>query len=352
MFAFDTNQPVSSEIIDRPSFVRMRSASAVLLGITLLAVIARVEPAYARTIQVGPGQVYSMPNQAAKIASDGDIIEIAAGDYPKGVALWKANDLIIRGVGGMAHMKSAGKTIQGKGLWVIKGNNITIEHIGFHGARVSDRNGAGIRLEGSGLTVRNSLFRKNQNGILTGANPESDVLVEQTEFDRNGQGDGQSHNIYIGKIRKFTLQDSVSRRAKVGHQVKSRAAENIIANNKLADEKSGNSSYLIDLPNGGIASITGNTLQQGKLAENFAMISFGAEKKKALHALNSLRIENNTFINDRQAGCRLLFVREGVLPAIVTRNHFVGCKRMDGPVTSDANRHENRSALPPTSESD
>lgn len=331
--------------------MRMWLASTALLAITLLAVITLFQPAYARTIQVGPGHLYSLPSQAAKIAKNGDIIEIAAGDYLADVALWKASNLTIRGVGGTAHMKSRGKTKQGKAIWIIKGNDTTVEYIGFHGAKVRDKNGAGIRLEGRSLTVRNSLFRNNQNGILTGGNPASEVLVERTEFDRNGHGDGQSHNIYIGKIRKFTLQDSVSRRAKVGHQVKSRAAENIIINNKLADEITGNSSYLIDLPKGGIAYIAGNTLQQGRLAENFAMVSFGAEKN-ALHALSSLRIENNTFINDRRAGCRLLFVREGVLPAIVTRNHFVGCKRMDGPIISDANRYEKRSALPPTSESD
>jgi hypothetical protein len=315
----------------------------------VLAGPALFQPASARTIQVGPDRLYTLPSQAAKIAHDGDVIEIDAGDYPADAAFWRANNLTIRGVGGMAHLKSQGTTVKGKAIWVIKGNNTTVEHIGFYDAKVSHKNGAGIRQEGTNLTVRNSLFRNNQNGILTGKNPESEVLVEYTEFDQNGHGDGQSHNLYIGAIRKFTLRDSVSRRARIGHQVKSRAAENIITNNKLADGVTGNSSYLIDLPVGGRAYIAGNTLQQGALAENSTMVSFGAEKKQPLHAQSALRVENNTFINDRRAGCRLLFVREGTEPAVVSHNRFVGCKKMDGPIKSEANQYQERSALPRTS---
>lgn len=329
------------------------STKSLLIGVLTSLVLSQT--AHARTIRVGPDHLYNFPSQAAKKAHDGDIIEIEAGEYPADVALWRANNLTIRGVGGMAHMKSGGKTIQGKAIWVFKGNDATVEHIGFHDAKVPSKNGAGIRLEGTNLTVRHSLFRNNQNGILTGKNPESEVLIEHTEFDQNDQVNNSSkknlyHNIYIGLIRKFTLRDSVSRRAKVGHQVKSRAAENIITNNKLADEVTGTSSYLIDLPSGGRAYVAGNTLQQGALNENSTMISFGAENLK--HPQNALRVENNTFINDSQAGCRLLFVKEGVEPAIVTHNRFVGCKRMNGPIDSESNVYQDRSALPPTSERD
>lgn len=337
---------------EKSSPSRIWSTPARSLFIAVLAIPALFQPACARTIQVGPDRLYTLPSQAAKIANDGDIIEIDAGDYRSDAAFWRANNLTIRGVGGMAHLKSQGVTVKGKAIWVIKGNDTIVEHIGFYDAKVTSKNGAGIRLDGRDLTVRNSLFRNNQNGILTGKNPESEVLVEHTEFDQNGYGNGQSHNLYIGAIRKFTLRDSVSRRARIGHQVKSRAAENIITNNKLADEVTGNSSYLIDLPEGGRAYIAGNTLQQGALAENFTMVSFGAEKKKPLHAQNALRVENNIFINDRRAGCRLLFVKSGIEPAIVTHNRFVGCSKMEGPIRSEANSYQDRSVLPPTRQGD
>lgn len=108
---------------------------------------------------------------------------------------------------------------------MIQGANTTVENIEFSGCRVPDKNGAGIRQEGPGLTVRHCSFHDNENGMLAGANPDSVILVEYSEFNHNGAGDGQSHNIYIGKVKSFTLQYCWSHRASVGHLVKSRAEE-------------------------------------------------------------------------------------------------------------------------------
>jgi hypothetical protein len=339
-----------SNRVSRPRRTSSTLRFAGLFGAALACLVA-LQPAFARTIQVGPARLYTLPSQAAKVAHDGDVIEIDAGDYVGDVALWRADKLTIRGAGGTAHMKSQGKTFKGKAIWVIKGDDATVEHVAFYDADVPSKNGAGIRLEGTNLTVRHSLFRNNQNGILTGKNPDSEVLIEHSEFDQapdvKHRPNGIYHNIYIGAIRKFTLRDSVSRRAKVGHQVKSRASENVITNNRLADELTGTSSYLIDLPAGGKAYVAGNTLQQGTLNENSTMVSFGAEK--ILHTQNVLTMENNTLINDA-GSCRLLFVKPGMETASVTNNRFVGCKRMDGPIDAKDNTFQERSALPPTSE--
>ncbi len=59
---------------------------------------------------------------------------------------------------------------EGKGIFVIKGGNVTIENLGFFGARVRDRNGAGIRLERGRLKVVRCVFEGNENGILTSNN--------------------------------------------------------------------------------------------------------------------------------------------------------------------------------------
>lgn len=328
---------------DRPRYSR---AAALLLFAVFVVLGART--ADARVIEVGPGKLYALPSQAAAIARDGDVVEIAAGDYRADTAVWKANRLTLRGAGGMAHLRSEGKTAKGKAIWLIKGDDTTIEHIGFHDARASHRNGAGIRLEGTNLTVRHALFRNNDNGILTGKDPQSEVRVEHSEFVENGHGDGQSHNLYIGVIRKFTLADSVSRRARVGHQVKSRAAENVIVRNRLVDEATGTSSYLIDLPIGGIAQVEDNFLQQGPRAENSTLVSFGAERKRPLHPESLLTVENNTFVNDRPGRCNLIFVREGAPTATVRGNRFVGCSRLVGPIAESANRFLDRAALPAT----
>lgn len=285
----------------------------------------------AGTLKVGPNQTIKLPSQAAMLAQDGDIVEIEAGTYLKNATVWRANNLNLRGINGMARLLSQGTTVEGKGIWIIKGNNTTVENIEFADARAPDKNGAGIRLEGANLTVKNCLFRENENGILTGANPQSTVHIENSEFDHNGHGDGQSHNMYIGAIGKFTLQNSISRHANIGHQVKSRAAYNLIANNIIEDGPTGQSSYLIDLPSGGEAHIIGNTLHQGKHAENFTMVAYGAENLP--HSKNSLTVTNNNFKNERRASCRLIWIKPANVTATIKNNQYTGCTRIDGNYT-------------------
>src|SRR5262245_41034906 len=111
-------------------------------------------PQPGRILKVGPGKAYKVPSQAAAAAKDGDVVEIDAGIYNGDVAVWSANRLVLKGVGGRAHLKVAGQNAQGKGIWVLAGNDTTVENIEFSGARVPDENGAGIRLEGDGLTIQ------------------------------------------------------------------------------------------------------------------------------------------------------------------------------------------------------
>ena len=53
----------------------------------------------AKVIQVGATREIRTLRQAAKIARDGDIIEVDSGDYKGDTAVWTQNDLIIRGTG-------------------------------------------------------------------------------------------------------------------------------------------------------------------------------------------------------------------------------------------------------------
>src|SRR5262245_42128571 len=196
-------------------------------------------PAKPRVLRVGPAQELKTPSAAAKVARNGDVVEIEAGIYAGDAAVWRAHRLTIRGVGGRAHLRADGAEAEGKGTWVIKGNDTTVESVEFSGAKVSDRNGAGIRLEGAGLTVRDCFFHHNENGILTGANPASDVVIENSEFAHNGCGNGYSHNLYIGVVRSFTLRFSYVHHARIGHNVKTRALRNEILYNRIADENDG-----------------------------------------------------------------------------------------------------------------
>lgn len=287
------------------------------------------------TIRVGPGRPYSKPSEAAKVAKDGDVIEILAGTYPGDAAVWIQNNLTIRGVHGRAHLPANGQLAQGKAIWVIKGKNTTIENIEFSGAKVPDRNGAGIRQEGPGLTIGGCYFHDNENGILAGADTASDIVVEHTEFSNNGFGDGQTHNIYIGRVRSFTLRYSYSHHARVGHNVKSRAQTNYILYNRIMDEETGASSYAVEFPNGGTSYVIGNLIQQGPKSENFHIIMYGAERLNS--GRNDLYIVNNTIVNDRDSGV-FVKVRPGASPAMLVNNIFCGPgKVLIGPGEMQAN---------------
>jgi hypothetical protein len=273
-------------------------------------------------LRVGASRELKRPSAAAQVARDGDVIEIDAGVYEGDAVVWRQHGLTIRGIGGRAHLRANGAQAEGKAIWVIKGNDTTVEGVEFSGAKVPDHNGAGIRLEGAGLTVRDCYFHHNENGILTGANPSSDIVVEHSEFAHNGFGDGRSHNLYIGSIGSFTLRFSYVHHAIVGHNVKSRARNNHITYNRIMDEDSGRSSYALDFPNGGLAFVIGNAIQQGPATENSTIVSYGAEGLQ--HPINELYFVNNTVVNDRTAGGRFLFVREGTGGARILNNLFSG----------------------------
>jgi hypothetical protein len=274
-----------------------------------------------RLLQVGPGRSLKTPSRAAAIAKDGDTIEIDAGLYSGDVATWTRNDLTIRGVGGRAHLYAHGRSAQGKGIWVIEGANTTVENIEFSGATVPDQNGAGIRLQGPGLIVRNCYFHDNENGILTGASPNSDVLIENSEFARNGFEDGQSHNIYIGNVRTFTLRYSYSHEANIGHLVKSRAETNYILYNRLTDEV-GTASYEIDLPSGGRSYIIGNLIQQSPSTDNETIISYAEEGGR--NPVQELYVINNTIVNDYVGGGTFVHVSGLPTKSLLMNNIFVG----------------------------
>ena len=125
------------------------------------------------TLNVGPTRMYKTPCEAFKASHDGDLIEVDAEvTYVGDVCTIYRNRLSIRGVGGRARIDAGGKSAQGKSIWVVAGNDTTIENIEFANCRVADKNGAGIRQEGINLTLRHCFFHDNEDGILTGVNPK------------------------------------------------------------------------------------------------------------------------------------------------------------------------------------
>lgn len=284
--------------------------------------------AAADTLRVGPGLYYTLPSQAAKAAKDGDTVEIAATTYAGDVAVWRQNNLTIRGVGGRPHLKAEGKSAQGKALWVIRGANVKIENVEISGVAVPDRNGAAIRAEGQGLILDNVILHDNQMGILESSVAGSDIIIRNSKiYDNYVRVAGRSigHNIYIGRARSFLLENSEVYGARKGHNVKSRAESTTILHNHIYDGDDGSASYQIDLSNGGNVVIRGNKIEQGRQPENYGLVSYGAEKRP--NPSNKLTIEYNTFINHHR-DC--LFVQNHIdsVNARLIANEFKGKGRI------------------------
>lgn len=280
----------------------MRSWTRPLLG-SLLFCLWCVSCVTAATIQVGPGRALTVPSQAALQAHDGDTIEIDAGTYVADAAKWTASNLTIRGMGGRAKIISNGANIQSWGLWVIQGNNTTVEDVELSGCH-TDGAGSGIRLQGKGLTLRRVKISDNDHGLLTNdetGTRTSDVLIEDSEFARNGLGDGQTHNIYVSLIHAFTMRRSYSHDSIGGQLVKSRALTTTLEYNLLMDRPGGTSNYEVDISCGGTAILRGNVIQQDARTSNAVLVTFKPETLACLPTglPDVLTLVNNTLIGNR-----------------------------------------------------
>ncbi len=289
----------------------------------------------ASTLRV-PDQ-YDTVSAAASAAENGDTIEIESGTYTgQGiVATWPKNNLVIRGVNGRAHMNADGVTISnGKSIWLTTGDHITIQNIEFSNAHVPENNGSGIRHEGGLLTVSNCLFHDNENG-LRGSKVAEEIIVEYCEFNHNGFNEnGLNHNIYIGNIDSFTIRYSYSHHAFYGHNLKTRANTNFILYNRIMDESTGNAAYQIDVPDGGLTYIIGNTIHQGAIPENDSMISYAVESQK--NPVQKLYVSGNTLVSDKSPakGIRI----KGTPVAEIVNNIF---DNLTTPVNGSASRYQN-----------
>jgi hypothetical protein len=88
------------------------------------------------------------------------------------------------------------------------------------------------------------------------------------------------------------------------------------------DEHDGRSSYALEFPNGGLAFVSGNLIQQGPLNDNRTIVSYGAEGLK--NPQNELYFANNTVVNDDPRGGPFIFIREGADVARIVHNVFSG----------------------------
>ncbi|MBX3644801.1 MAG: hypothetical protein KF720_17225 [Rubrivivax sp.] len=278
-----------------------------------------------RVWRVGPGGPLLRIADAARLARAGDIVEIEAGDYHGDVALWTQAKLTIRGVNGNARLFADGRAAEGKAIWVIRHGDFDIANIDFIGAKVGDGNGAGIRFEGGNLRITNCLFWGNQMGLMTSnTNRAADatLVIENSEFAYSHVPKKWGHNLYVGSIASLTVTGSYFHHAGVGHLLKSRAKANHILYNRLTDESGGRASYELEFPNGGLAQVVGNVIQQQVGAENSVMVAYGLEGYK--WPLNALYMGSNTLVNDHPHGGTFLRVAPGADRVVSADNLLVG----------------------------
>jgi hypothetical protein len=293
---------------------------SVALPLLALAIILLPSVSEARQLDVGPGRQFEVPSAAASASRPGDTIVIQPGEYFD-CAVWTVNRLTIAGAA--PGVTITDKTCEGKALFVMRGNDITVRNITLTRARVPDSNGAGIRAEGRNLTVENSRFLNNENGILAADDPASTITVSNSEFRENGKcAQACAHGIYVGRIGLLRISGSTFDKTKVGHSIKSRALRTELRNNVIVDGADGTSSYVVDIPNGGSLVMEGNTLEKGPKSSNpSAAVVIGAEG--VTHPTRELRIAANNFTNDQPQ--ETVFVRNlTATPAILTGNSFVG----------------------------
>jgi Ca2+-binding RTX toxin-like protein len=264
------------------------------------------------TLTVGSGQQFSTISAAVAASHDGDVVQVQAGTYTNDFATINTK-ITLQGVGGMVHMVATQPIPNDKGI-LVTNTDVTIDHFEFSGATGPSGNDAGIRYQGGNLTLTNDYFHDNQNGLLANnTGGVGTISISNSEFSHNGAGDGYTHNIYVGEIGKVTIDNSYFHDAVVGHEIKSRADETVITNSRIADN-AGNSSYSIDLPNGGKATISGNVIEQGANGGNPNIIAYGEEG--GLHSGSSLSITNNTVLNDMVGKGTLLWDASGTSASV------------------------------------
>ncbi len=286
----------------------------------LIAGIFFLHTARADTLSVGPGSAFPDVAQAALAAKSGDTIVIAEGTYAA-CAVWRADSLTIRGLGSGALFE--GPLCGDKAIFIIQGRHVRVDNIGFANARSDDGNGAGIRAEGDDLLVENSRFANDQDGILSGSNPQSAITVRNSIFTHNGAclPPGCAHAIYVGHIALLRVENSRLLGTQSGHAVKSRASRTEILRSTIEDGPDGTSAYLVDIPNGGTLLMAGNVLEKGAGGNNHsAVVSIGEEGR--LQPSVGIDLFDNSLTND---GPPTVFVRNNsATPARLSANTLKG----------------------------
>ncbi len=286
------------------------------------------------------GELYSTLKAAFEAARPYSRIRIAPGEWFEGGVI-TADGVVIEAQG--AHI--VGATVEGKAALVVRADNVEIHGLECSRISVPDRNGACVRLEGRNLALAGVHFHDSEEGLLTGGDPGT-VAIWNSRFERLGRA-GRAHGIYVGGGRLHISRSRFLASRDQGHEIKSRALENVIEDSVIASA-GGDDSRLIDISNGGVLIVRRSVLQEGPASVNHDLIGYGLEGL-AKGATHRIRIEDSIIISDADRPVTFLARPKGAPRPEFFGNLFAGRFR-DLSDDRPLNRHaDDRAAagLPP-----
>lgn len=254
----------------------------------LIALLAAAAPASAQStgpaaeprFAVEGGQTFFTLQEAVRAIGDGrGTIRIAPGRYEECITQDGGEIAYVADQPGGVIFDTV--TCEGKAAFVLRGRAATIDGLVFQNMQVPDRNGAGIRLEQGNLTVRETLFRNSESGILGSNDQRGAIRIERSTFAGLGRCDDDydcAHSIYINGAGPVSVTSTRFERGRGGHYVKVRSPQVEVTDSSFDDSAGTATNYMIDLPWGSSGTISGNSFVQGRNKENYsAFIALAGE---------------------------------------------------------------------------
>ena len=265
-------------------------------------------------LSVGANQAYHTIGAAVAAAHDGDTVSVAAGVYTNDFTTIRAKIGLVA-VGGTATMLDTAVMGSGQGLLTV-GADATVNGFVFQGAHSADGTAAGVVYQAGNLVLQNSLVVGNQNGLVAAASAYGTIQVTGSEFSGNGNNDGVSGNIAVGAVKSLTVTNSYVHDAAGGDEVRSLAASTTVMGSRIEDNGAA-ALYAIDLPNGGTAVVSNNTIEKGARSSQSVAIQFGGG---SLFVGSSIHVTGNVVAADRSGAVML---RNQVQQAATVSNNTV-----------------------------
>ncbi len=276
-------------------------------------------------LNVGPGQTYAHLNDAiAYIHSQGwgrPFAGVTFNVYPSSDPNYYLNDgqwypisgnfpvpVTIQGAAGQTFPKFCGGGLYyAKGFFMGYNYDVWVKNVEIcnvtDGSNVSGNDNLAAITKESGCATGN-MFVDNvyvhdcQDGINRG-HTYTKWFITNSRISHCGVGEtGYTHNIYVqGELAYF--KNILSDQSSIGHVLKSRAKSTILKNCRLYDGLAGHGSCDIDIPEGGVDTITSTVFHKGPNYQNPQAVHFAdSGDSHCGWPSNQLTVSNSTFYGD------------------------------------------------------